>query len=325
MKSPFLSYIREYMVSRHYSIRTIDAYLSWIYQFILFNDKRHPKELGVYEVEQFLSALVTSRNLAARSQSQALNALVFLYKQIILKPIDVDLRFRKSVKSKKLPTVLTQKEVGGLLAHFSSSHLLPAQLMYGSGLRLMECLRLRFHDIDFHYSAIRVWRAKGNKNRVVTLAKELIPLLEHQQEQVRLIWQQDKLQHDYSGVWLPDALSKKYPNASKELDWQYLFPSIRRAVDPVTHLTRRHHINESSVQKAVKQAAKSAGISKNVSCHTLRHSFATHLLESGSDIRTVQEQLGHTDVKTTQIYTHVIDRGASGVRSPLSQIFVQSP
>jgi integron integrase len=250
--------------------------------------------------------------------------LVFLYKHIIADPIEVDIRFRKSAKGKKLPTVLTPKEVGSLLSHVNPTYLLPVQLMYGSGLRLMECLRLRFHDIDFEYSAIRVWRAKGNKNRVVTLAKELTPLLKHQQEQVRLIWLQDRKQADYSGVWLPDALARKYPNASTELNWQYLFPSIRRSIDPVSFLTLRHHINETSVQKAVKQAASSAEISKNVSCHTLRHSFATHLLENGSDIRTVQEQLGHSDVKTTQIYTHVLERGASGVKSPLSQILIQS-
>ncbi|MGF1719661.1 integron integrase [Vibrio kyushuensis] len=323
MKSPFLSYIREYMASRHYAKRTIEAYVYWIFQFIIYNGKKHPKELGVSEVEAFLSHLITERNMAARTQCLALNALVFLYKHILASPIDVDIRFRKSAKGKKLPTVLTQSEVSRLLANVSPTHLLPLQLMYGSGLRLMECLRLRFQDIDFEYSALRIWRAKGNKNRIVTLARELIPSLSHQQEQVKQIWKQDQMQHDYSGVWLPDAMDRKYPNANNDLNWQYLFPSIRRSVDPVSSLCRRHHINETSVQKAVKLAAKTANIEKNVSCHTLRHSFATHLLENGADIRTVQEQLGHTDVKTTQIYTHVIDRGASGVKSPLSQLFNQ--
>ncbi|MGC9459622.1 integron integrase [Vibrio genomosp. F10] len=320
MKSPFLTYIKEYMGARHYARKTIEAYLYWICQFIYFHHKAHPKDLGVKEVEDFLSDLVISRNLAAQSQCQALNALVFLYKHIIAEPIEVDMRFRKSSRGKKLPTVLTVKEVGALLTHVNVHHLLPVQLMYGSGLRLMECLRLRYQDIDFEYCAIRIWRSKGNKNRVVTLAKELIPPIRHQQKQVKIIWQQDRKQDDFSGVWLPDALAKKYPNANKELNWQYLFPSARQSMDPNSQSYRRHHINESSVQKAVKHASRKAKIGKNVSCHTLRHSFATHLLESGADIRTVQEQLGHTDVKTTQIYTHVIDRGASGVKSPLSNL-----
>ncbi|MCK6265664.1 integron integrase [Vibrio sp. ZSDE26] len=324
MKSPFLNYIREYMASRHYAQKTIKAYVYWIKQYIFYHNKHHPKELGVKEVEAFLSDLVLSRNLAARSQSQALNALVFLYKHIIAEPIDIDMRFRRSVKDKKLPTVLTQLEVKELLVNVDPLYLLPAQLMYGSGLRLMECLRLRYQDIDFDYSALRVWRGKGNKNRIVTLAKELHLPLNRQLEHVKLIWQQDRNQQDYEGVWLPDALVKKYPNANQELNWQYLFPSLRRSVDPTSLLSRRHHINESSVQKAIKNAANKSKVNKNISCHTLRHSFATHLLETGSDIRTVQEQLGHTDVKTTQIYTHVLDRGASGVKSPLSHIFVNT-
>lgn len=184
----------------------------------------------------------------------------------------------------------------------------------------MECLRLRYHDIDFDYGALRIWRAKGNKNRVVTLARELFPAIRRQQQHVESIWRQDVKQSDYSGVWLPNALATKYPNSNKELNWQFLFPSARLSIDPTSDLIRRHHINESSVQKALKSAVKKTGIEKQISCHTLRHSFATHLLESGADIRTVQEQLGHTDLKTTQVYTHVINRGASGVRSPLSNI-----
>ncbi|MCG9786810.1 integron integrase [Vibrio mediterranei] len=320
MKSPFLNYIRDFMRARHYSERTIDAYLSWIFQYIVYHDKKHPKEMGTAEVEDFLSYLITSRNLAMRTQNQALNALVFLYKHIFHDPIDVNMRFKKSNKSKKLPTVLTVKEVSKVLENMPPSFLLPAQLMYGSGLRLMECLRLRYQDIDFDYGALRIWRAKGNKNRVVTLARELFPAIQRQQQHVESIWRQDVKQSDYSGVWLPNALATKYPNSNKELNWQFLFPSARLSIDPTSNLIRRHHINESSVQKALKSAVKKAGIEKQVSCHTLRHSFATHLLESGADIRTVQEQLGHTDIKTTQIYTHVINRGASGVKSPLSNI-----
>ncbi|MCG9659553.1 integron integrase [Vibrio mediterranei] len=320
MKSPFLNYIRDFMRARHYSERTIDAYLSWIFQYIVYHDKKHPKEMGTAEVEDFLSYLITSRNLAMRTQNQALNALVFLYKHILHDPIDVNMRFKKSNKSKKLPTVLTVKEVSKVLESMPPSFLLPTQLMYGSGLRLMECLRLRYHDIDFDYGALRIWRAKGNKNRVVTLARELFPAIRRQQQHVESIWRQDVKQSDYSGVWLPNALATKYPNSNKELNWQFLFPSARLSIDPTSDLIRRHHINESSVQKALKSAVKKTGIEKQVSCHTLRHSFATHLLESGADIRTVQEQLGHTDLKTTQVYTHVINRGASGVKSPLSNI-----
>ncbi|EDL51357.1 site-specific recombinase IntI4 [Vibrio mediterranei AK1] len=320
MKSPFLNYIRDFMRARHYSERTIDAYLSWIFQYIVYHDKKHPKEMSTAEVEDFLSYLITSRNLAMRTQNQALNALVFLYKHILHDPIDVNMRFKKSNKSKKLPTVLTVKEVSKVLESMLPNFLLPAQLKYGSGLRLMECLRLRYQDIDFDYGALRIWRAKGNKNRVVTLARELFPAIRRQQQHVESIWRQDVKQSDYSGVWLPNALATKYPNSNKELNWQFLFPSARLSIDPTSNLIRRHHINESSVQKALKSAVKKTGIEKRVSCHTLRHSFATHLLESGADIRTVQEQLGHTDLKTTQVYTHVINRGASGVKSPLSNI-----
>ncbi|MCL9775794.1 integron integrase [Vibrio methylphosphonaticus] len=320
MKSPFMNYIREFMRARHYSERTIDAYLTWIVQYIVYHNKKHPRELNSKDVEDFLSYLVTSRNLAARSQAVALNALVFLYKHIIGVPIELDIQFKKSHKGKKLPTVLTTREVAKLLENIPANYLLPTQLMYGSGLRLMECLRLRYQDIDFEYGALRIWRAKGNKNRIVTLAKELLPAIELQQKNVMKLWQQDLKQKEYSGVFLPNALATKYPNSNKELNWQYLFPSIRLAVDPVSKRLYRHHINETSLQKVVKQAVKKAGISKSVSCHTLRHSFATHLLESGADIRTVQEQLGHTDIKTTQIYTHVVNRGANGVKSPLSNL-----
>ncbi|MCW8348074.1 integron integrase [Vibrio sp. ZSDZ65] len=320
MKSPFMNYIREFMRARHYSERTIDAYLTWIVQYIVYHNKKHPRDLNSKDVEDFLSYLVTSRNLAARSQAVALNALVFLYKHIIGNPIELDIQFKKSHKGKKLPTVLTTKEVTKLLENIPANYLLPTQLMYGSGLRLMECLRLRYQDIDFEYGALRIWRAKGNKNRIVTLAKELLPAIELQQKNVMKLWQQDLKQKEYSGVFLPNALATKYPNSNKELNWQYLFPSLRLAVDPASKRLYRHHINETSLQKVVKQAVKKAGISKSVSCHTLRHSFATHLLESGADIRTVQEQLGHTDIKTTQIYTHVVNRGASGVKSPLSNL-----
>lgn len=230
------------------------------------------------------------------------------------------MNFKHSKRSKKLPVVLTQIEVQQLLHHIQPRYLLLSQLLYGSGLRLMEAIRLRYDDIDYDYGAIRVWQGKGNKSRIVTLAKELYPALQVQQKRVKQYFDSDISNPIYAGVWLPTALDRKYPNANKELTWQYLFSSHKLSIDPENHKTRRHHIDPSSLQKEIKRATQLAQIPKKASCHTLRHSFATHLLESGTDIRTVQEQLGHSDVKTTQIYTHVLERGASGVLSPLSRI-----
>ncbi len=320
VKSPFLKNIENFMNARHYAKSTISAYLYWIKQYIYFHNKSHPKILGSDAVEAFLSHLVIDKNVASRTQSQALNALVFLYKQILEQPIDIDIRFKKSNKDRKLPTVLTRNEISQLLSQVSPDFLLQVQLMYGSGLRVTECLRLRYQDIDFQYLALRIWQGKGNKHRVVTLAKELVPILRHQQQTVRSYWKQDLNNPHFAGVQLGSALAKKYPNASRELGWQFLFPSQRLSSDPRTGEIQRHHIHVKSLQRAVKQATQKAHIEKQVSCHTLRHSFATHLLESGADIRTVQEQLGHSDVKTTQIYTHVLQNGANGVRSPLSNL-----
>jgi len=250
----------------------------------------------------------------------ALNALVFLYRSILEKPLTLELNFNKSKQATKLPVVLTQIEVSALLAQISNQYSLPCQLMYGSGLRLMEVVRLRVQDIDFDYNSIQVWQGKGGKNRRVTLAKELCEFLKSQIAMVQSIYKQDQLNPNYKGVWLPYALARKYPSASNDVKWHYLFPSNRLSIDPETTLLRRHHIDETTLRKAVKMAAQNAEIEKNVTCHSLRHSFATHLLQRGADIRTVQEQLGHTDIRTTQIYTHVLEQGANGVRSPLSDI-----
>ena len=320
MSSPFLQHITEQMRLKRYAKRTIQSYVYWIKAYINFNSQRHPINCHDIEVEQFLSYLTNTLNVAPKTQAVALNSLVFLYRGILLKPLTLELNFNKSKQVTKLPVVLTQTEISALLSHITNKYALQCKLMYGSGLRLMEVVRLRVQDIDFDFHAIQVWQGKGGKNRRVTLAKELGESLKAQVAIVRSIYQQDKSNPNYKGVWLPNALARKYPSASNDLQWHYLFPSGRLSVDPESAYLRRHHIDETTLRKAVKMAAHNANIDKNVTCHTLRHSFATHLLQRGADIRTVQEQLGHSDIRTTQIYTHVIDNGANGVRSPLSDL-----
>lgn len=320
MSSPFLKHISEQMRLKRYAKRTIESYVYWIKAFINFNGQRHPIKCHDTEVERFLSHLTNQLNVAPKTQCLALNALVFLYRGILLKPLTLELNFNKSKQVVKLPVVLTQAEVTTLLDKVSNTYSLPCKLMYGSGLRLMEVVRLRVQDIDFDFHAIQVWQGKGGKNRRVTLAKELCESLKAQIALVKYYYQQDQCNANYKGVWLPYALARKHPNASTDILWHYLFPSSRLSVDPETAFVRRHHIDETTLRKSVKKAAYNAGIDKNVTCHTLRHSFATHLLQRGSDIRTVQEQLGHSDIRTTQIYTHVIEHGANGVRSPLSDL-----
>jgi len=320
MSSEFLKYIKEQMRVKRYAKRTIESYLYWIKAYINFNKKKHPQACHDKEVESFLSYLVNALNVAPKTQGVALNALVFLYKHIIANPLTLELNFNKSRQQTKLPVVLTQKEVSALLAHVPQKYQLPCQIMYGSGLRLMEVVRLRVQDIDFDFHAIQVWQGKGGKNRRVTLAKELVNSIKAQILLAKSYYMVDQQNFDYHGVWLPFALSRKYPSARLDFNWHYLFPSVRLSTDPESNKVGRHHIDETTLRKAVKFAANKADISKNVTCHTLRHSFATHLLQRGADIRTVQEQLGHTDIRTTQIYTHVIEHGANGVRSPLSDL-----
>lgn len=322
-ESPFLKSIEAFMFKHHYSKRTIQTYLPWIRRYIVFHGMRHPRDMGDPEVEAFLDALILRHGVAKQTQALALNALCFLYKRVLQTPLSPQLSFLRSSKKPKLPVVLTRVEVRDLLKCIAQQYSLPASLMYGSGLRLMETMRLRVKDIDFDFCCIRVWDGKGGKNRTVTLAEELKPALRLQVENVKATLAHDLQNPAYDGVYMPYALRRKYQTAHKSLLWQYLFPSRRLSQDPETGQLRRHHIDETNLQKAVRRAAKEAKINKTVSPHTLRHSFATHLLSSGADIRTVQDQLGHADVATTQIYTHVLQRGGSAVASPLSEIFNQ--
>jgi integron integrase len=320
MSSSFLTHIKEHMWSRRYAKRSIEAYIYWIKAYINFIDKKHPSKCHDNEVEKFLSYLSNTLNLAPKSQALALNAVCYLYKEILQLPLGLDMRFNKAHVQPKLPAVLTPQEIKTLFHYIAPQHLLLCQLMYGSGLRLMEAVRLRIQDIDFNYNCIEVWHGKGGKHRRVTLAVELAESLRRQIALAESYFHIDKTTENYHGVYLPFALSRKFPNAPLELKWHYLFPSSRLSLDPEVNKLRRHHVNETSLRKTIKQAALQAEIDKNVTCHTLRHSFATHLLQRGADIRTVQEQLGHSDIRTTQIYTHVIERGASGVTSPLSTL-----
>ena len=318
-KSLFLENVRQLMRLQHYAYRTEQAYIDWIRRFIVFHNKRHPSEMAEQEVVAFLTHLAVTRHVSPATQSQALNALVFLYTKVLHQPLQNMDDIVRSKKQPKIPVVLSRTEVTNVLSNLEGPHWLIACLLYGSGLRLMECMRLRVQDINFDRLSISVVNGKGGKNRIVTLASELcIPLARHM-ESVKTVYERD-LAEGYGRVYLPYALEKKYPNASAEWGWQYIFPATKRSMDPRSGIERRHHLDESTVQKAVKIAVRKSGINKPASCHTLRHSFATHLLERGADIRTIQEQLGHSDIRTTEIYTHVIGRGGNAVISPLETI-----
>lgn len=318
-KPKLLDQVRSATRTRHYSIRTEEAYTAWIKRFILFHNKRHPNEMGESEINQFLSYLAEKKNVSASTQNQALCAIIFLYKHVLKKDIgDLgDLTWAK--KSKRLPVVLTREEVKAIMDNLSGTHWLMATMLYGAGLRLMECLRLRVKDIDFALNQIIVRDTKGSKDRVTMLPQITKKPLKKHLEKGKKIHEKD-LENGCGTVYLPYALERKYPNASREWKWQYVFPATKISVDPRTGIKRRHHIYETVLQKAVKTAIRKAGIAKQVSCHTFRHSFATHLLEDGHDIRTIQELLGHKNLKTTMIYTHVLNQGGKGVRSPADRI-----
>ena len=319
-QSPFLKSIADFMMVRNYSLRTIDSYLYWIKYFIVFNGKQHPSQLGDVEIERFLTHLAVNRQVAQSTQAIALNAIVFLKTKFLHQEVGNVSAFSRASRQRKLPVVLTKEEVSALLHTVSGIHKLMLSILYGSGLRRIELVRLRVKDIDFDMYQIQVWNGKGGKHRLVTLATELLEPLKHQVNRINQQLFEDKLVKGYSGTSLPNALERKYPNAPFQLGWQYIFPSTRLAIDPFSGKLKRHHFDESAVNKLVRQAAAKAGIKKQVTTHTLRHSFATHLLQSGADIRTVQQQLGHADVKTTEIYTHVLKQGAHGVKSPLSTL-----
>ena len=314
-----LDQVRARLRLKHYSLRTEDAYIYWIRRYILANGRTHPRELNGVAIEGFLSRLATHDNVAASTQSQALSAILFLYRQVLA----IDLPWMENlVRAKapvRVPMVLAVSEVARLLQQLAGREWLMASLLYGSGMRLMECVRLRLLDVDFERNEITVRQGKGGKDRRTMLPGRLRDALKVQRASVRAVHARD-VAEGFGEVYLPHLLAKKYPLAPRELNWQYLFPATRRSVDPLDGRERRHHIDEKLLQRAVKAGVAAAGLDKPASCHTLRHSFATHLLESGYDIRTVQELLGHKDVSTTQIYTHVLNRGGNAVLSPLDRV-----
>jgi integron integrase len=311
-----LDQVSDAIRTKHYSYRTEQTYKDWIKRYILFHDKRHPKDMGADEVEAFITHLAVERHVAASTQNQALSAILFLYRHVLHIEMDIPSDTIRAEKSKTLPVVLTHQEAMTVIAKMTGLPQLMAKLLYGSGLRLMECMRLRVKDIDFGNHQIIVRDGKGEDDRSTILPDSLVPALQRQVETVQHIHQTD-LGDGFGEVWLPYALERKYPNASREFIWQYLFPASALSVDPVSKKVMRHHADPSLLQKAIRAAAKQVNIQKPVSPHTFRHSFATQLLQSGYDIRTIQELLGHKDVKTTMIYTHVLQRGGLAVKSPL--------
>jgi integron integrase len=315
--SKLLDDVRDTLCVHHYAMKTEKSYVQWIRRFILFHKKRHPADMGKLEVEEFLTWLAVKRQVAPSTQNQALQAILFLYRKVL----NIELAWMDDVvrakRQQRIPVVLSRREVAVVLAALTGSYQLIGKLLYGSGLRLMECLRLRVMALDLDRQSITVHAGKGGKDRVTVLPESLLVDIRNQFHRVRLLHQSD-LATGYSGASMPPALSRKYPNAAHEFAWQYLFPSKWLALDPRRpDRLCRHHVMDSSMQKAMRHAVRLADISKRASCHTMRHSFATHLLESGMDIRTIQDLLGHKDVSTTMIYTHVVNRGAMGARSPL--------
>lgn len=314
-----LDQVRARIRVKHYSIRTEDQYVFWIRRFIVFHGKRHPREMGAPEVEAFLSDLAVNGRVAASTQNQALSALLFLYREVLEIALPWLDNITRAKPSQRLPVVLTPAEVRAVLDRMDGTYGLMARLLYGTGMRLMECVRLRVKDVDFGRNEVLIREGKGAKDRVTMLPAALAgPLADHLARR-RVIYEDD-LRDGKAEVWLPDALAKKYPNAPAEWGWQFVFCSGSHSTDPRSGRVRRHHVDEKLLQRAMKKAVTAARLAKPATPHTLRHSFATHLLESGQDIRTVQELLGHSDVSTTMIYTHVLNKGGRGVISPLDRL-----
>jgi len=318
-KPRLLDQVRDALRVRHYSLRTEASYLQWVKRFILFHNKRHPLEMGEREITAFLTHLAVNKHVAPSTQNQALAAILFLYKEVLEQELDWMDDIVRARRTSRIPEVLSPEQVRRLFGQLEGGHRLIASLLYGTGMRLMEALRLRVRDVDFHYRQITVRNGKGGKDRVTVLPDSLIMLLKEHLERVKELHDRD-LAEGFGHVYLPYALARKYPSADREWGWQYVFPAPTRSRDPRSGAIRRHHVFEQNLQRAIKQAVTNLGLPSRVSTHTLRHSFATHLLESGQDIRTVQELLGHADVKTTMIYTHVLQRGGRGVRSPLDHL-----
>lgn len=310
-----LDRLRQACRVRHFSIRTEDAYAAWAERFIRFHGIRHPQEMAEPEVNAFLTHLAVDRHVAAATQNQALAALLFLYDAVLGRPLN-QLDMVRAARPKRLPVVLTREEVRAVLVRLDGVHGLYARLLYGTGMRLLEGLRLRVKDIDYGLNRITVRGGKGDKDRMTVLPRGLIPSLRSQLAAAKRLHEAD-LAKGFGRVELPTALERKYPNAAAEWGWQYVFPSVKRSCDPRSGVERRHHLHEGAMSRAITEAIRAAGITKHATPHTLRHSFATHLLEGGADIRTVQELLGHNSVETTMIYTHVLNRGGRGVTSPL--------
>jgi integron integrase len=318
-RSAFMDRVREVIRTNHFSYSTEKTYISWIYRFIVYHHKRHPEKIGGKEIADFLTSLAVERKVSASTQNQALNALAFLYKKVLKIPLG-DFEFAHAKIGKRLPVVLSREETQRVISNLQGEFHLMASILYGGGLRLMECIQLRVKDIDFDLHEIIVRGGKGNNDRRTILPRSLIPQLMRQKEKARIRLEENMLVKGFVGASVPGAVERKYPNAPKELGWQYIFPARKPAIDPRSGRLKQHYRHESFLQKAVKQAVGKAQITKNASCHTFRHSFATHLLEDGYDIRTVQELLGHKDVQTTMIYTHVLNRNKFNVQSPLDTL-----
>lgn len=313
-----LERVRDELALRHRSPRTIQAYVSWVRRYVHFHDRRHPRELGTAEVERFLTELAVRRGIAPSTHNQAVAALQFLYRDVLRQPLDIVEAVPRARTNRRLPTVLTPLEVRAVLAEVRGPAHLVSELLYGSGLRIMEALRLRLKDVDLDRRELTVRSGKGDKDRRTLIAQSLLSPLNEQMQIVRMQHARD-LSRGAGWVELPGALASKFPNAGRSLAWQWLFPASREYLHRATGERRRHHLHETVVQRAVSEASRRVGMVKRVTCHTFRHSFATHLLESGTDIRTIQELLGHEDVRTTMIYTHVLNRGRWGVQSPLDR------